>query len=99
MTSRRYCVTVITATTKPKWITICICFCNRSPHFDAAEFTALKRAFDLTAIQRQIKALGIFARLHLRDGKSSHLVWIEPVLRGLIEVTSHYSETKTSAIC
>ena len=69
-------------------------FLQQSPHFDAAEFTALKRAFDLTAIQRQIKALGIFARLHLRDGKSSHLVWIEPVLRGLIEVTSHYSETQ-----
>ena len=33
-----------------------------------------------TALQRQLKAIGIFARLHLRDGKSSHLRYIEPVL-------------------
>ena len=70
-------------------------FLQRSPYFDAAQFTSLKRAFDLTAIQRQLKALGIFARLHLRDGKSSHLVWIEPVLHRLIEVARTHSETQT----
>jgi aminoglycoside/choline kinase family phosphotransferase len=35
---------------------------------------------DACAIQRQIKAVGIFARLHLRDGKSSHLHYIPAVL-------------------
>ena len=35
---------------------------------------------DACAIQRRIKAVGIFARLHLRDGKSSHLHYIPPVL-------------------
>ncbi len=34
----------------------------------------------LTAIQRQLKAVGIFARLKLRDGKITHLHHILPVL-------------------
>jgi N-acetylmuramate 1-kinase len=42
--------------------------------------------FDLTACQRQLKALGIFARLQLRDGRASHLVDIAPVLDRLIEM-------------
>ena len=33
-----------------------------------------------TAVQRQLKAVGIFARLNLRDGKPSHLKYIHPVL-------------------
>lgn len=33
-----------------------------------------------TALQRQLKAVGIFSRLHLRDSKSSHLQHIIPVL-------------------
>jgi aminoglycoside/choline kinase family phosphotransferase len=69
-------------------------FLQQSPLFGPADFNALKRAFDLTAVQRQIKALGIFARLHLRDNKSSHLVWIKPVLQRLVEVTGAYEETR-----
>lgn len=37
---------------------------------DPAQF---KRWFDLMGMQRQLKAIGIFARLHLRDGKSGYL--------------------------
>lgn len=33
-----------------------------------------------TALQRQLKAIGIFARLRLRDGKTSHLDYIDGVL-------------------
>ena len=33
-----------------------------------------------TALQRQLKAVGIFSRLYLRDSKSSHLRYIIPVL-------------------
>jgi hypothetical protein len=32
--------------------------------------------------------------LHLRDNKSSHLVWIKPVLQRLVEVTGAYEETR-----
>ncbi|MGA0838858.1 MAG: aminoglycoside phosphotransferase family protein [Pseudomonadales bacterium] len=52
----------------------------------------LTRLFDLTAIQRQLKAVGIFARLELRDGKSSHLRWIAPVLGELIARSAPYPE-------
>lgn len=37
----------------------------------------------LTAIQRQLKAVGIFARLMLRDGKPTHLGHIVPVLESI----------------
>jgi aminoglycoside/choline kinase family phosphotransferase len=62
----------------------------RSPlDIDAAAFP---RQFDLTALQRQLKAIGIFARLARRDGKTSHLPWIVPVLTRVIEVAARYPE-------
>lgn len=42
-----------------------------------------ERWLDLTAAQRQLKALGIFVRLDLRDGKRSHLVHVMPVVEHL----------------
>ncbi len=48
------------------------------------------RALDWTAVQRQVKAVGIFARLQLRDGRDTHLSDIAPVLDQLIDVTSMY---------
>ncbi len=35
---------------------------------------------EFSAVQRQLKAVGIFTRLHLRDGKSSHLRFVRPVI-------------------
>ena len=45
---------------------------------DAAVF---ERAFDYTAIQRQLKACGIFVRLAMRDGRDTHLGHVPSVLR------------------
>ncbi len=39
-------------------------------HYSLEEFT---RAFDLCGIQRHLKVLGVFCRLHLRDNKPSYL--------------------------
>jgi aminoglycoside/choline kinase family phosphotransferase len=50
------------------------------------------RELDLTAVQRQLKAVGIFARLHLRDGKDTHLPSIEPVLEQLDALCGRYAE-------
>ena len=47
---------------------------------------------DACAIQRQIKAVGIFARLHLRDGKSSHLRYIPSVLKRAALVADQYPD-------
>ena len=51
------------------------------------------RAFDLTAIQRQLKAVGIFARLYLSRGRTSHLGDIVPVLRRIARLGRTYPET------
>lgn len=47
---------------------------------------------DMTALQRQLKAVGIFARLHLRDGRDSHLEHIVPVLERVAELAAGYPE-------
>jgi len=39
----------------------------------AADFTAFYRDFEWMGLQRHLKVLGIFARLHYRDGKAGYL--------------------------
>ena len=51
-----------------------------------------RRAFDLTGVQRHLKAAGIFARLKLRDGRDSHLHDIAPTLKRVADVTGRYRE-------
>ena len=53
-----------------------------------------RRTLDLLAVQRQLKATGIFARLASRDNKASHLPHITPVLENLITLCSRYKELK-----
>lgn len=50
------------------------------------------RWFDLTGIQRHLKAIGIFARLNYRDAKPHYLNAIPQTLAYLIEVCAHYPE-------
>ena len=51
-----------------------------------------QRAFDLTGVQRHLKAAGIFARLKLRDGRNSHLGDIVPTLERVVGVAGGYPE-------
>jgi aminoglycoside/choline kinase family phosphotransferase len=51
-----------------------------------------QRWFDLTGMQRHIKASGIFARLHHRDNKSSYLNDIPLTLSYLVEISAQYAE-------
>lgn len=51
-----------------------------------------KRWFDLTGMQRHIKASGIFARLSHRDGKQAYLQDIPNTLQYLLEVGSQYAD-------
>ena len=53
----------------------------------AFEIAEPARALDVTALQRQLKAIGIFARLALRDGKHTHVQHIAPVLSHASDVT------------
>ncbi|HSX21090.1 MAG TPA: phosphotransferase [Gammaproteobacteria bacterium] len=54
--------------------------------------TALLRNFDLVGLQRHIKNLGIFARLHHRDQKSNYLHDIPALLRYIGDTCQRYSE-------
>lgn len=51
-----------------------------------------KRWFDLMGMQRHLKAIGIFTRLHLRDGKSGYLADIPRTLNYVTEVCAAYPE-------
>jgi aminoglycoside/choline kinase family phosphotransferase len=53
-----------------------------------------QRWFDLTGLQRHIKASGIFARLHHRDKKSGYLHDIPLTLNYIVEISEQYSELK-----
>ncbi|MDE0250819.1 MAG: aminoglycoside phosphotransferase, partial [Gammaproteobacteria bacterium] len=53
--------------------------------------------FDLMGIQRHLKAIGIFSRLKLRDGKSSYLQDIPRTLDYITAVGSRYPETSELA--
>ncbi|MEA1983464.1 MAG: phosphotransferase [Campylobacterota bacterium] len=53
--------------------------------------------FDFMGLQRHIKVLGIFSRLHLRDGKDGYLKDIPLVLKYTLETASRYDETKEFA--
>jgi N-acetylmuramate 1-kinase len=50
------------------------------------------RDFDLMGLQRQLKVMGIFARLHIRDHKPQYLADIPLVIQYFLEVASHYDE-------
>lgn len=50
------------------------------------------RWFDLMGLQRHLKAIGIFARLSLRDGKSSYLKDIPRTMNYVVQVCENYPE-------
>lgn len=59
---------------------------------DQEQKPLFRRWFDLMGLQRHIKVLGIFARLHLRDGKAGYLQDLPLVLRYAIEVMREFDE-------
>lgn len=54
--------------------------------------TCFKRWFDLMGVQRHLKAIGIFSRLHLRDSKSSYLNDIPRTLNYVMTICANYPE-------
>ncbi len=76
------------------WVSAChqqLLAAGRLPlscHLD--DFT---RWFDLTGLQRHIKVLGIFCRLHHRDGKSHYLHDLPLTLHYVLTVGARHAET------
>ena len=60
--------------------------------FDVPNQAAFKKAFDLMGMQRQLKVLGIFCRLYLRDGKQGYLKNIPRTFGYLLASAQRYSE-------
>ena len=60
--------------------------------------TTFLRWFDFTGMQRHIKVLGIFCRLHLRDAKSGYLNDLPLTLHYLIQAAQRYEKTRDFAI-
>jgi N-acetylmuramate 1-kinase len=59
---------------------------------DRTSFEQFVRWFDLMGLQRHLKCLGIFSRLHLRDQKSNYLADIPRVLGYVKSVCEQYVE-------
>ncbi|KPH62720.1 aminoglycoside phosphotransferase family protein [Pseudoalteromonas porphyrae] len=53
-------------------------------------FAQFKQWFDLTGIQRHLKAAGIFCRLNLRDGKLGYMENVLPTLRYIADVAQEH---------
>lgn len=58
---------------------------------DAARF---RRWFDLAGLQRHVKVLGIFCRLHYRDGKAGYLADLPRVFGYVLDVAGTYPELR-----
>lgn len=58
---------------------------------------AFRRVLDLVGIQRHLKALGIFARLHLRDGRDHALPDMPRTLDHVLAVAPAHPETEALA--
>lgn len=58
---------------------------------DAATF---QRDSDWIGLQRHLKILGIFARLHHRDGKSKYLVDAPRFVRYIVDIAARYPELR-----
>jgi aminoglycoside/choline kinase family phosphotransferase len=54
--------------------------------------TTFLRWFDLMGVQRHLKAIGIFSRLNLRDGKPGYLKDIPRTLTYILEVSVRYPQ-------
>lgn len=59
----------------------------------AVDDATFLRWFDLAGLQRQLKVLGIFARLHHRDGKAGYLADLPRVLAYVMHVAPRHSDT------
>ena len=57
-----------------------------------ADFGAFYRAFEWMGLQRHLKVLGIFARIHHRDGKPGYLDDAPRFIRYVREVSARYRE-------
>ncbi len=69
-------------------------FTAETPQLQRFSADQIKTWFDWTAIQRQLKAIGIFSRMYLRDAKRTHLVYVLPLLERIQACAGHYPQLR-----
>lgn len=74
------------------WIRLYRASAQRSGLDVGASAAQFQRWFDLMGVQRQLKVLGIFARLYYRDGKSGYLKDLPRTLSYMRQVTGNYRD-------
>ncbi len=67
-------------------------FQQRSPLAGQVDWAVFSRWFDLMGMQRHLKAIGIFARLYLRDGKPGYLPDIPRTFDYVARVAADYPD-------
>jgi aminoglycoside/choline kinase family phosphotransferase len=61
-------------------------------------YASFRRDFDLMGLQRHLKVMGIFSRLHLRDNKSDYLADIPLVMDYFLSVARLHPELKDMVV-
>ncbi|GGI93388.1 aminoglycoside phosphotransferase family protein [Legionella impletisoli] len=69
-------------------------FYNHLPQTDIGSFEEFVRGFDVCGLQRHLKVLGIFSRLHLRDNKPGYLKHLPLTLNYFNDCLETYDELK-----
>lgn len=72
-----------------KWVEF---YYTQSTFAHEYSLTEFIRAFDLCGLQRHLKVLGVFSRLHLRDKKSGYLKDLPLTLQYVLECCEIYEE-------
>lgn len=67
-------------------------FHAHSPYAQSYSLAEFIRAFDFCGLQRHLKVLGVFCRLHLRDNKSGYLADLPLTLNYVLECAEIYEE-------
>ena len=76
------------------WTTYYLEQAKRSGLISAVDKAQFLRDFDLMGLQRQLKVIGIFARLSIRDNKPRYLADIPIVIQYFLEVSQRYTELR-----
>lgn len=72
-------------------------FFELSPLSAGYSFTEFQRAFDWCGLQRHLRILGTFCRLHFRDGKSNYLADLSLTFQYVMSCVETYAELQEFA--
>jgi len=75
-----------------RWVDYYLEKCKRASLLSEVSRDQFVRQFDLMGLQRQLKVMGIFARLAIRDNKAGYLADIPLVMNYFLEIGQKYDD-------